>query len=370
MSSTIPFIEARFFSANEGRIELGTRFKKHLRKLRCRRIPPELLAPPEDVNAGGDDSDIDLMDIIGISADDAARIQRRVKRILEYRKAASGLEHLKSDDRERLEVLKDGARLISIRNEHHADELAAALHEDMPWMAPAIEVVWHAMRRSWREGLPGLRIPPLLLDGPPGIGKSRLARLLGKLLSTSTTVIEATGENASFGVVGSQRGWGGSCPGRLIETILQSRIANPVMVVDEIEKAGTAVSTKGHAFGLAEALLPLLEPLTAKRWSCPYYQVKFDMSWVIWVLTSNDYQLLPEPLLSRCPPIRLRHLTLAELVAFVRREGKKRNLSETSIEAICEVLAHPSLRQHQPSLRVAARMLRRAADLEQGPTLH
>ncbi|UFS64885.1 hypothetical protein LO749_12150 [Paracoccus denitrificans] len=96
-------------------------------------------------------------------------------------------------------------------------------------MAPATEVIWRAMRRSVRDGAPGLRIPPLLLDSPPGIGKSYWSRRLGALLATSTTVIEATGENASFGIVGSQRGWGGSHPGRLIETVLQSRIANPVM---------------------------------------------------------------------------------------------------------------------------------------------
>ncbi|WP_253879826.1 hypothetical protein [Paracoccus aminovorans] len=179
---------------------------------------------------------------IRLSDDDEARIKRRVNRIIERRKAASGLEHLKRDDRERLEVLKDGARLIRIHSEHHADELAAGLHGDMPWMAPATEVIWHAMRRSWREGAPGLRIPPLQLTGPPGIGKSRFGRDLATLLATSTAVIEATGENASFGIVGSQRGWGGSYPGRLIETVLQSRIANPVMIVDEIEKAGTAVS--------------------------------------------------------------------------------------------------------------------------------
>ena len=178
MSRTTPFIEARFFSASEGRIELDTRFKKHLRKLRCKRLPPEFLAPPDEDDAACDRADVDPMDIIGISADDAARIQRRVKRILECRKAASGLEHLKSDDRERLEVLKDGARLISIRNEHHADELAAALHKDMPWMAPATEVVWHAARRSVREGCPGLRVPPLLLQGPPGISKSFLRAVL------------------------------------------------------------------------------------------------------------------------------------------------------------------------------------------------
>ena len=240
--STIPFIEARFFDPAEGRIELETRLKNHLRKLRCGKIPPELLTPISDVEDADDGQGPDLMDFIGISAHDEARINRRVNRIIERRKAASGLEHLKRDDRERLEVLKDGARLIRIHSEHHADELAAGLHGDMPWMAPATEVIWHAMRRSWREGAPGLRIPPLQLTGPPGIGKSRFGRDLATLLATSTAVIEATGENASFGIVGSQRGWGGSYPGRLIETVLQSRIANPVMIVDEIEKAGTAVS--------------------------------------------------------------------------------------------------------------------------------
>lgn len=369
--ATIPFIiEARFFDPAEGRIELETRLMRHLRKLRCKRIPPNLLAPPDAADTPGEIPDADPMDFIRFSAEDEARIKRRVRRILELRKAASGLEHLKRDDRERLEVLKDGARLIRISSEHRADEIAAALHEDMPWMAPATELVWHAMRRSVREGAPGLTIPPLQLTGPPGIGKSHFGRRLAALLSVPTTVIEATGENASFGVVGSQRGWGGSHPGRLIETILQSRIANPVMIVDEVEKAGHAVSTKGQAFGLAEGLLPLLEPMTARRWSCPYYQVKFDMSWVIWVLTSNDCRLLPEPLLSRCPPIRLRHLTTAELLAFVRREGAKRNLSETSVEAICEILSHPSLQRDRLSLRTAIRMLQRAGDLEQGPMLH
>lgn len=368
--STIPFIEARFFNPAKDRIELETRFMRHLRKLRCRRIPPDLPAPPDEIDAPDKVSDADLMGIVRFGDDDESRVKRRVKRILECRKAAPGLEHLKSDDRARLEVRKDGARLIRIPSEHRADEIAAELHGGMPWMAPVTEVVWHAMRRSVREGWLGLRMPPLLHDGPPGTGKSHWTRRLGALLSTPTTVIEATGENASFGIVGSQRGWGGSCPGRLIETVLQSRIANPAMIVDEVEKAGNAVSMKGHAFGLAEALLPLLEPMTAKRWSSPYYQVKFDMSWVIWVLTYNDCRLLPEPLLSRCPSIRLRHLTLAELTGFVRREGGKRALSATSIEAICEILSYPSLQQHRPSLRVAARMLQRAADLEQGPTLH
>lgn len=92
--------------------------------------------------------------------------------------------------------------------------MASVLHTGMPWMAPATDIVWQAMRRFVREGWPGLRLPPLLLDGPPGIGKSHRARRLGAQLSAPNTVIEATAENASFGIFGSQRGWSAACPGR------------------------------------------------------------------------------------------------------------------------------------------------------------
>lgn len=368
--STIPFIDARFFDPNETRFELEARLTRHLCLLRRKRLPPGVMTPPDDVLDDIDSINENPKKIVGISTNDDVRIRRRVKRLLELRTNASGLEHLKSDDRDRLEVLRGGARLVSIASEHRADELADALHRDMQWMGSATEIVWHAMRRSVREGWPGLRVPPLLLTGPPGIGKSHWARRISQLLSTTTGIIEASTENASFGLVGSQRGWGGNYPGRLVETVLKSRIANPVMIVDEVEKAGTAVSVKGHAFGLAEALLPLLEPMTAQHWTCPYYQVRFDMSWVIWVLTANNHRQLPEPLLSRCPAIHLRNLTPAELQTFVRREGAKRSLSELSIDVICEVLAHPSLKRYQPSLRATIRMLQLAADLEHRPILH
>lgn len=108
--STIPFIEALFFDPKEGRIELETRFETHLHRLRGQGLglPPD---NAEDEN----DTAPDRHWRIRLSDDDEARIKRRVKRILGRRKAASALEHLKRDDRERLEVLTDGARLIRIR---------------------------------------------------------------------------------------------------------------------------------------------------------------------------------------------------------------------------------------------------------------
>lgn len=102
------------------------------------------------------------------------------------------------------------------------------------------------MRSSLRGGDPGLRQPPVLLDGPPGIGKSAWARHLGGLLGAVTTAIEATNENASFGLVGSQRSWGNAAPGRMINTILMHRVGNPVIIVDEVEKAGRAHFYEGY----------------------------------------------------------------------------------------------------------------------------
>ncbi|WP_240466832.1 AAA family ATPase [Frigidibacter albus] len=348
---------------------MATRFEDHLSELRSSKIARgqagvDLINdhPEHDDQSKGSFEP-------PISDADFARILRRAQRIIDLRKAASRLDHLPTQDRERLEAFRNGTRLVMIATEARADELAAELHKGMPWMAPATEIVWHAMRQSVREGWQGMRLPPLLLDGPPGIGKSYWARRLGDLLTVPVTVIEATGENATFGVVGTQRGWGNASAGRLLNTVLETRIANPIMIVDEVEKAGEATSNKGATFGLAQGLLPLLEPLTARRWSCPFYQVRFDMSWVSWVLTSNNYKLLPEPLLSRCPPMRLRNLTPAELDEFVRRDGGKRSLSDASIDAVAMALRHAQTQGVRPDLRLVSRLLQRAVFLENAPPL-
>ncbi len=291
-------------------------------------------------------------------------IKRRAERISRCYSAATGLTHLKSEDTKKLEGLSQGVRLARVATEHQADELAAALHAEYPWMGPATETVWHGMRRCAREGDPGLRLPPVLLDGPPGIGKSAWARALGNLINVPTMVYEATNESASFGLVGSQRSWGNANPGRLITSILEHRVGNPVVVVDEVEKSGRAESTKGHAYSLTDALLPLLEPLSAANWSCPYFEVKFDMSYVMWIMTSNNAFRLPEPLLSRCPPIRLQEITPVQLISFARREGLRKSLDEVSIEAVVEAIkryGHFNL-----SLRTVVRMIGRAEQLQAG----
>lgn len=361
------FIQARLPDPAHSRTQITERLLAHRRKLLAAR---QQQAVSLKETGGKNDPDwLNRKDLLRLDPEESRKIERRATRVSDRCSQSSGLSHLKPDDLKKLEALRGGVRLARVTTEHQADELAAALHAEYPWMGPATEAVWHGMRRSVREGDIGLRLPPLLLDGPPGIGKSAWARSLAGLIRVPNMVYEATVENASFGLVGAQRNWGNSNPGRLLNTILTTRVGNPVVVIDEVEKSGRAESNKGQAYSLSDALLPLLEPLSAASWSCPYFEIRFDMSYVIWVMTSNNAFILSEPLLSRCPPIRLQGITTAELVGFARREGQRRALDEVSIEAVVEAIERHG--HFNLSLRTVVRMIGRAAQLQAvGVRLH
>ncbi|MBY6136401.1 AAA family ATPase [Nocardioides marinus] len=364
--SRTKFIEAEFHNVEKDRRAIRQRLERFLKERRALErgvVPPES-EDPEDALRW----ETDLMQVRFERAVQD-RIDRRVNRLAERRDAAAGLAHLKREDRRALEGLRNGVSLIRIRTEDQADKSAAGIHADMPWMAPATDLFWKSMRRSVRNGDSGFRLPPVLLDGPPGIGKSMWARQLSTALGVPRCGVEATAEQASFGIVGSQRGWANAQPGRPLMTILKHLIANPIVVVDEVEKAGVATSTKGNSFGLAEGLLSLLEPSSAASWQCPYYQVGFDMSRISWVLTPNTLTTLPAPLLSRLEVIKLSPVPVPDLVAFARREGGRRGLAQASVEAVVEVLEISG--QIAPlSLRHVIRMLTRGEALEAARLLH
>ena len=108
------------------------------------------------------------------------------------------MDHLSEENRARLTPLRGGLPIRRVTSEHEADQIAAALHAEMPWMGQATEAVWHGLRASVREGLPGVCFDPLVLVGSPGIGKSFWARRLAHHLSVPTAKIDAAGEPASF----------------------------------------------------------------------------------------------------------------------------------------------------------------------------
>lgn len=354
--------------------ELEERFEAFLTQLRARRNSEGVFSDVDKINSGSGDAKLDGRKPdpwkYRLSVVTRSTVQRRAGAIVERINAQSGAQHLTEEQIKRLAPLSMGIPLVTLRNAHAADEIAAALHADFPWMGAATEVVWHALRRASAQDGAGAQIPPLLLNGPPGIGKSTWARRLGDLLGVPTGIIEATSEPAGFAVTGSQKGWNTAASGKPLDLILRTKVANPVFIVDEIEKAGSVSSVAGRSFDLTSALLPLLEPTSSRAWQCPYFQVPFDMSHISWVLTSNDASLIPAPLRSRVQIIDLPDLTSAQLLAFVARAGRRRGLSEVSLEVAQTALAHITHCDTAPSLRTALRVLERAQELETRPRLH
>ena len=180
-----------------------------------------------------------------LSDADLSRIQARAEAVV-ARRCNTGRRHshVPPELKDRLLDLRGTVTAVTVESEHTADEIAAALHADMPWMAPATEAAWMALRRGARSGTP-VRIGPLLLVGSPGIGKSAWARRLAGRLGMQAGIIDASQGLGSFSIAGMERGWGPATPGRPVETMLESRRANPVILVDELCKAGRLRSTGG-----------------------------------------------------------------------------------------------------------------------------
>ncbi|UWQ54720.1 AAA family ATPase [Leisingera caerulea] len=353
---------------------LTRRLTEYLKNLRKTRLAKELIGDDEhSVDLGGDDFEkvaTELSDGVALTWDDKWRIKKRVQRILQLRTEASGLGHLSEEEIQRLRPLMNEVRLVEPRDEHWVDETVSALHAEMPWMAAATNEVWRALRQN-ASSKDTIRLPPLLLSGPPGIGKSAWARRLSELLEIPRCEIDASLGGVGFSVAGTERGWSSAQPGRPLETILQHRVGNPLMVVDEICKAQSGTSDRGAHHAFSDSLLSFLEPATAVAWECPCYRTKFDMSHISWILTANDVSRVPEPLVNRCTVIELRALTCQQLRGFARHEAARMELSEASLDAIERVIEHSmDERGHSLSLRNVIRMLHRAVALESRATHH
>ena len=141
----------------------------------------------------------------------------------------------------------------------------------------------------------GLEITPMLLLGPPGVGKTHFAREVAALLGTGMGFVSMSSLTAGWVLSGASSQWKGARPGKVFETLVDGPYANPVMVVDEIDKA----SRGEHAYDPLGALYSLLEHDTAADFTDEFAEVPIDASQVIWIATANDERAIPEPILNR-----------------------------------------------------------------------
>lgn len=161
------------------------------------------------------------------------------------------------------------------------------------------------------------RIPPILLLGQPGVGKTYFAKELAKALESGMRHIAYDTEITNSALMGSDRRWSNTSHGALFEQIVMGEHGNPVFFLDEIDKA-THYYGGNHAL---TSLHSLLEPVSACSVTDISLEFTFDASAVIWVCAANSTKSIPGSLLSRMEPFLIelpnaeQSLRIAESVA-------------------------------------------------------
>jgi ATP-dependent Lon protease len=139
-----------------------------------------------------------------------------------------------------------------------------------------------------------IELPPMLLLGEPGIGKTHFARKVAELLGTGFGFVPMSSLTAGWVLSGASSQWKNAKPGKVFDTFVNGDYANPVIVVDELDKA----SGDGQYDPLG-ALYELLEAKTATRFVDEFAELPIDASGAVWLATANDAARIPEPLLDR-----------------------------------------------------------------------
>ena len=167
------------------------------------------------------------------------------------------------------------------------------LFEELPNFTEVLEDIRRQLALCIDSSDP-VELPPVLLLGEPGIGKTHFARRVAQLLGTGFGFVPMSSLTAGWILSGASSQWKNAKPGKVFETFLHGDYANPVMVVDEIDKAAD-----GGQYDPLGALYGLLESATATQFVDEFVEIPIDASGAVWFATANDAARIPEPILNR-----------------------------------------------------------------------
>lgn len=169
----------------------------------------------------------------------------------------------------------------------------ASLYQALPNFTEVLDDIKRHVALA-QDSRDGLEVTPILLLGPPGIGKTHFAKILADLLGTGMSLVPMGSMTAGWLLSGSSSQWKGAKPGKVFEALVEGEYANPVIVVDEIDKASADAQ-----YDPLGALYSLLEHDTAQNFTDEFAEVAIDASQVIWITTANDERSIPKPILNR-----------------------------------------------------------------------
>ena len=191
---------------------------------------------------------------------------------------------------------------------------------------------------------PNVKGQIICLAGPPGIGKTSIAKSLAKAMGRKYARVSLGGVNDESEIRGHRKTYVGAMPGRIINALIQAGTANPLILFDEIDKLSNNIKGDPSA-----AMLEVLDSEQNNAFCDHFIEVPFDLSKAVFITTANNVSAIPQPLLDRMEVIELTSYTAEEkfhiarehlIPKQIKENGLKASQIKISDDAVNDVISH------------------------------